>query len=36
MVSKYGDLMSRGAFSDKVTTDLGFTDESVVQHDVSD
>ena len=34
MVSKYGRLMLRGTFSDKVTPDIGFTDEAVVQCDV--
>ena len=31
---KYGHLMLPGAFLDKVTPDIGFTDEAVVQYDV--
>ena len=34
MVSKYGHLMLPGVFPDKVTTDIDFTDEAVVQSDV--
>ena len=34
MGSKYGRLMLPGAFPDKVTPDVGFTDEAVVQCDV--
>ena len=35
MVSKYGHLMlPSGAFPDKVTPDIDFTDETVVQCDV--
>ena len=35
MVSKYGHLMLlSGAFPDKVTPDIDFTDETVVQCDV--
>ena len=34
MVSKYGHLMLPGAFPDKVTPDINFTDEVVVQCDV--
>ena len=34
MVSKYGYLMLPGAFADKVTPDIDFTDEAVVQCDV--
>ena len=34
MVSKYGYLMLPGAFTDKVTSDIDFTDEAVVQCDV--
>ena len=32
MVSKYGYLMLPGAFPDKVTPDIGFTDQVVVQY----
>ena len=31
MVSKYGFLMLPGAFQDKVTPDIGFADQVVVQ-----
>ena len=31
MVSKYGNLMLPGGFPDKVTFDIDFTDEAVVQ-----
>ena len=34
MVSKYGHLMLPGLFSDKITPDIDFTDEVVVQWDV--
>ena len=34
MVSKYGNLMLPGGFPDKVTFDIDFTDEAVVQCDV--
>ena len=34
-VSKHGHLMLPGAFPDKVTSDLDFTDEAVVQCDVT-
>ena len=34
LVSKYGDLMLPGAFLDKVTPDIDFTSEVVVQCDV--
>ena len=34
MVSKYGHLMLPGVFPDKVTTDIDFTDEAIVQSDV--
>ena len=34
MVSKYGHLMLPRAFSDRVTTDIDFKDEAVVQCDV--
>ena len=34
MVSKYDHLMPPGAFPDKVTHDIDFTDEAVVQCDV--
>ena len=34
LVSKYGDLMLPGAFPDKVTPDIDFTSEVVVQCDV--
>ena len=33
MVSKYGHLMLPGAFLDKVTPDIDFTDDIVVQCD---
>ena len=33
MVSKYGRLMLPGAFPDKVTTDIDFTVEAIVQCD---
>ena len=36
MVSKYGHLMIPGGFPDKVTPDIDFTDEGVVQYDVTD
>ena len=31
---KYGHLMLPGAFLDKVTPDIDFTDEAAVQYDV--
>ena len=31
---KYGHLMLPGAFSDKATIDIDFTDEAVVQCDI--
>ena len=34
MVSKYEHLMLPGVFPDKVTTDIDFTDEAIVQSDV--
>ena len=34
MVSKYENFMLLGAFPDKVTADIDFTDEAVVQCDV--
>ena len=34
MVSKYGHLMLPGAFPDKITPDIDFTDEAVVQCDI--
>ena len=35
MVSKYGHLMlPSGAFPDKVSSDIDFTDEAVVQCDI--
>ena len=34
MVSKYGHLMPPGAFTDKITPDIDFTDEAVVECDV--
>ena len=34
MVSKYGYLMLPGAFTDKVTPNIDFTDEAVAQCDV--
>ena len=34
MASKYGHLIPPGAFPDKVTPDIDFTDEAVVQCDV--
>ena len=34
MVSKYGHFMLPGAFPSKVTPDIGFTGEAVVQCDV--
>ena len=34
MVSKYGHLMLPEVFSDKVTPNIDFTDEAVVQCDV--
>ena len=34
MVPKYGYLMLPGACLDKVTADIDFTDEAVVQYDV--
>ena len=34
MLSKYGHMMLLGAFPDKATIDIGFTDEAVVQWDV--
>ena len=34
MVSKYGQFMLPGAFPEKVTPDIDFTDEAVVQYDV--
>ena len=34
MVSKYGYMMLSGVFPDKVTPDIDFTDEAVVQRDV--
>ena len=33
MVSKYGRLMLPGAFPDKVTTDIDFTVEAILQCD---
>ena len=35
MVSKYGHLMLPGPFPDKFTPSIDFTDEAVVQWDVS-
>ena len=35
-MSKYGHLMPPGAFLDKFTPDIDFTDEVVVQCDVPD
>ena len=35
MVSKYGHLMIPGAFPEKVVPNIHFTDEAVVQCDVS-
>ena len=34
MVTKYGHLMLPGTFADKLTPDIDFTDEAVVQCDV--
>ena len=34
MVSKYGHLMLPGVFPDKITPEIDFTDEAVVQCDV--
>ena len=34
MVSKYGHLMTSGAFPEKVPTDTNFTDGAVLQCDV--
>ena len=34
MVSRYGHFMPPGVFPDKVTPDIDFTDEAVVQCDV--
>ena len=35
MVSQYRDLMLSGAFPDKVSPDIDFTDEAVLQCDIS-
>lgn len=35
MAAQYEHLMLPGALSDKVTPDISFTDEAVVQRDVS-
>ena len=34
IVSKYGQLMLPGVFPDKITSDIDFTDEAVVDHGV--
>ena len=35
MVSKYEHFMLPGAFPDKVAPDIGFTDEALIQCDVT-
>ena len=35
MVSKYGNLMLPGRMADQVTSDINFTDEAIVQCDVT-
>ena len=34
MVSKYGHLMLPGTFPEKITPDIDFTDEAIVQCDI--